>query len=164
MLYLAECNLFTRKVPWCDRLILTLDIRQNSFVCQVRAFQNSQLYNINASWLNSHRSIKVNEAAIISHLLQTQTGVFVFNLLSLDDYCDGLHARICWMVLSNAEHTFQPIAHVFDNVPKLIAKTLKGKSTPVDLSTETRVRLDLHIRRVFCRTLFHASRRLVTYD
>lgn len=115
----------------------------NDFVYQVEDLRNGQLDDIHASRLKLFRDREIDEKAIMSHVLQSETGMVVSRLLSLEDCPDGLHVRIRWKGLGNNEDSLEPIARVSEDVPQLFEKLLQRKSTPVDLVARARAELTL---------------------
>ena len=115
----------------------------SDYVYQVEDLRNGQLDDIHASRLKLFRDSEIDRAAIMSHVLQSERRMVVSRLLSLEDLPNGLHVRIWWKGLSDAEDTLKPIARVHEDVPQLFDKLLKRKSTPVELAALAGAELDL---------------------
>ena len=115
----------------------------SNYVYQVEDLRNGQLDDVHASRLKLFRDSEIDEVAIMSHVLQSETGMLVSRLMALEEHSDSLFVRIRWKGLENTEDTLEPIARVHEDVPQLFEKLLNRKSTPANLIAKARKQLAL---------------------
>ena len=110
----------------------------NDHVYQVEDLRNGELTEVHVSRLKLFRDSVIDEEAIMSHVLQSETGMVVTGLLSIEETENGYHVRVRWKGLGPDEDTLEPIAQVYKDVPELFEKLLQRKSTPKDLAEKVR--------------------------
>ena len=116
----------------------------NDYVYQIEDLRNGQLNDIHASRLKLFRDSDIDETAIMSHVLQSETGMVVSRLLGLEDTAEnGLQVRVRWKGLGQDEDSLEPLSRVAEDVPTLFEKMLKRKSTPKNLVAKARAQLAL---------------------
>lgn len=84
----------------------------NGYVYQVEDHRNGQLDDIHTSRLKLFRDKAIDKVPIMPHVLQSEKGMVVSRLPSLEDCSNGLHVRIRWKGLGSKEETHEPIARV----------------------------------------------------
>ena len=110
----------------------------NDHVYQVEDLRNGELTEVHVSRLKLFRDSVIDEEAIMSHVLQSETGMVVTRLLGIEETENGYHVRVRWKGLGPDEDTLEPIAQVYKDVPELFEKLLQRKSTPKDLAEKVR--------------------------
>lgn len=110
----------------------------NDHVYQVEDLRKGQLDNIHASRLKMFRDSAIDENAILSHVIHSETGMVVHRLMGLEETSSGLFVRIHWKGLSDSEDTLEPVSRVYEDVTELFKKLLQRKSVPTDLVAKVR--------------------------
>lgn len=98
-----------------------------------------------------YRDDNIEKAAIISRVLQSETGMVVLRLRGLEDSPDGLQACVRWKSLGSDENTLQILVQAARAVSQLFGKLLKRRSAPKNLVD--RARVYLHSQREECSAM-----------
>lgn len=78
------------------------------------------------------------------HVLQSETGMPVSRLMRLVEEPDGIKVQVRWKAdLPNAEDTLEPLANVYEDVPKMLLSLLGRKNTVPELAQNARTALAL---------------------
>lgn len=128
---LSDCQAGEKLCP-CWRKSRLVCKALNDFIYQVKDSPNGQLNEIRASRLNRFRDSKMDEAAIMSHVLQSEMGMVVSRQLSLEDCTDNLYVLVRWKGPSKNEKSLESIARIFKDIQLLSEKLLQRKSTQID--------------------------------
>lgn len=107
-------------------------------VFHVKDLRNGHLDNIHASRLKLFGDGETEEVAIMSHVLQSETGMAVSCLLGLKTTSHGLFFRVRCKSLDHSEDFLKPILWVSKDVPILFKTLFEGKSTLVGLASKAR--------------------------
>ena len=115
----------------------------NDHVFKVEDLRNGAVSDVHASRLKYYSDESVDQKAVLSHVLSSETGMVVGRLLRLVKTDNGLFISVRWKGLSSSEDTLEPIAQIYADVPQLLIKLLERQSTPVDLARQARDLLQL---------------------
>lgn len=110
----------------------------SNYVFEVEDLRNGQCESIHGSRLKFYRDSSLNTEAIMSHVLQSETGMEVQRLMELIDSNDGMQVRVRWKGLSPEDDTLEPLQRVFDDVPQLVSKLFSRKNMQPDLVDKAR--------------------------
>lgn len=115
----------------------------NDYIFEVKDLRNRRLDEIYVSRLKLYRDSQMDAIAIMSHLLQSETGMVLSRLLGLEDGLDGLQVCVRWRELDSLEDSLEPIARFNEDVPQLFDELLKRKSTATYLVARARTEISL---------------------
>lgn len=115
----------------------------SNYVFQVEDLRNGNLDEIHGSRLKIYHNASLNTDAIISHVISSETGMVVQQLLGLIDSSEGIKVQILWKGLPESEDADEPLQNVYEDVPALMKNLLKHKNTPAGLASKTRRALGL---------------------
>ena len=115
----------------------------NDYVYQVEDLRNGELQDVHVTRLKFYHDDSLNEEAILSHVVHSETGMVVHRLKKLVEVDGELMVQIRWRGLPDSEDTLEPIKQVYDDVPTLFEKLLSRKNTPVALAIRARNELQL---------------------
>lgn len=99
---------------------------------------NGELSEDHISRLNFCKDCDLNADAILSHVLQSKTGMPVARLLSLNEEQDALKTLLYWKGLPTSENSLKPIIKVYEDVAVMLERLLKRKNTPPHLAARAR--------------------------
>ena len=115
----------------------------NDYVFQVEDLRNGTIQDIHGSRLKYYKDSSLNENAIMSHVLSSETGMPINRLVRFVETDDGLKVHVRWKGLPDSEDTFEPLSNVYEDVPQLLMQLLKRKNTPIELAAKVRRELRL---------------------
>lgn len=116
----------------------------NDYVFQVEYLRNDIVEEVHGTRLKFYSDSSLDEKAVLSHVLSSETGMPVSRLLRLQEDDNGrLHVVVRWKGFSSSDDTFEPIERVYEDVPKLLRKLLNRKVTPPELRDKAHVVLGL---------------------
>lgn len=124
----------------------------SNYVYQFKDLCNDQFQEVHCTHLKLHRDSSLSFEAIRSHVIKSETGMLVQRFMSLVDTDNGLVVRVCWRGSPKSEDTIEPVARVYEDLPKLFKKLLAGKNAPIDLALK-RVVISASEKRV-CDVLY----------
>lgn len=115
----------------------------NDYAFQVEDLRNGDLQIVHGTRLKFYADNSLDTTAIISHVLASETGMPVSRLLQLVEDNGSLFVSVRWKGLSSTEDTVEPLQRVYEDVPQLLLKLLRRKSTNADLRKRACVELGL---------------------
>ena len=126
---------------WCGprRVIKAL----SDYVYRVEDLRTGNYDDVHASRLKFNHDADLDAAAIMSHVLSSETGMPVARLLRLVDQDGNLYVVVRWKGMSESENTMEPLSRIFEDVPAVTRKLLARKSTPAALRTRAHAALGL---------------------
>lgn len=110
----------------------------SDYVFQVEDLRNGMVEDCHGSRLKFYSDRSLNSAAILSHVLSSETGMPVARLMQLVDSPDGLKVQVRWKGLPNSEDTMEPLERVYEDVPQMLLRLLGRKNTPLGLANKAR--------------------------
>lgn len=110
-------------------------------VFQVDDLRNSQLDEVYVSILKLFRDSSLDDIAIMSHFLRSETSTVVSRLLNLKETLDGLFFRVCWKGFQTSYCSLELVSHVAKDVLVLFYKLLQLKSIRAKFVATARVEL-----------------------
>lgn len=101
----------------------------NDCVYQVEDLWIGRVDDVHATRLKFHHDPSLNQEAIVSHVLSSETDMAVQGLMRLVDTDDGPVVSARWRELPETEDTMESIKTVYKDVSDLFMKPLNCKST-----------------------------------
>ena len=98
---------------------------------------------IHISRLPFYDDPSLDEKAIMSHVLSSETGMTVQKLLRLVRNPEGFHVLVRWKGLPSSDDTLEPLRNVYEDVPAMLKKLLERKTTPTHLANDEKQALEL---------------------
>lgn len=113
------------------------------YAFQVEDLRNGELQVIHGTRLKFYSDDSLDTTAILSHVLSSETGMPVSRLLRLVDQDGKLLVAVRWKGLGASEDTLEPLKRVYEDVPGLLVKLLRRKSTAAKLRSKACIELGL---------------------
>lgn len=89
---------------------------------------------IHSTRLKFFRDSSINEEAVMSHVLSSETGMPVSRLMSLGEKDDrNLFVRFRWRGLPDSEDTWRPLQRINQDALRLVRLLLNRQNTPAPL-------------------------------
>lgn len=137
------------KLCLCWRGLRRVPKAVNSSVHQVEELRNGHVGKAHATRLKLRRYSLLDEKAITSHVLSSETGMPVSRLLRLVEDGGQLKVLVRCKGFNESETTEKPLAQLNEDVSKLVRKLLDQNSTPPDTRQNALVQLALYRRGVY---------------
>lgn len=115
----------------------------NDHVFDVEDLRNGEIDLVHGSRLKFYNNPSLDEEVIMLHVLSSETGTPVARPMKLVKVNDDLMVQVRWNGLSAKEDNFEPLQNVFEDVPQMLERLLKRKSTLDDMARQARDALDL---------------------
>lgn len=110
----------------------------NEHVYQIEDLRNGNLQDVHASMLKFYSDSLLDEKAILSHVLQSETGMVVARLMGLEESPEGLLVQVRWKGLPASEDTYETLERIRQDVPQMLERLLTRKNVPNSLVTKAR--------------------------
>ena len=110
----------------------------NDDVYLVEDLRTGELEELHASRLKFYHDQTLDMDAVMSHVLQSETGMTVQRLLRLEEHPDGVYVLVRWKGLPNSDDTLEPLVKVYEDVPRMLERLLNGKNSPRELVAKAR--------------------------
>lgn len=115
----------------------------NNFVFQVEDLRTGDMDDIHVSRLKFYHDSALDTEVIISHVVQSETGMIVHRLHKLVDTAEAVKVEVRWKGLPGSEDTLGTLKQIYEDVPGLLKKILVRKNTPANLVAKARQLLRL---------------------
>lgn len=115
----------------------------NDYSFQVEDLRNGELQEVHGTRLKFYTDESLDADAILSHVLASETGMPVSRLLRLIEQDNQLFVLVRWKGLENSEDTLEPLLRVYEDVPQLLVKLLRRKTTNAELRSRACAELGL---------------------
>lgn len=113
------------------------------FTFQVEDLRNGKVDVVHGSRLKYYHDASLNQTAIMTHVVNSETGMQVSRLMRLIKREGQIMVQVRWKGLSPYDDTFEPVQNVLEDVPQMLSNLLKRSATPQDLANEVRAMLHL---------------------
>lgn len=110
----------------------------NDYVYLIEDLRTGESEELHASRLKFYHDPTLNTDVIMSHVIQSETGMTVQRLMGLEEHSDGLYVVVRWKGLPDSDDTLEPIAKVHEDVPAMLERLFQRKNTPRDLVEKAR--------------------------
>ena len=110
----------------------------NDYVYLVEDLRTGESEELHASRLKFYHDPTLDTDAVMSHVLQSETGMTVQRLLRLKEHPDGVYVVVRWKGLPNSDDTLEPLLKVNEDVPRMLERLLNRKNSPHELITKAR--------------------------
>jgi transposase InsO family protein len=114
-----------------------------NYVFQVEDLRNGQVAEAHGTRLKFYADSSLDQAAIMSHVLSSETGMPVSRLIGFVDEPSGLKVQVRWKGLPPTEDTFEPLERIYEDVPALLLKMMSRKNAPAKLVAKAKSLLGL---------------------
>lgn len=115
----------------------------SNYVYNVEDLRNGSCSDVHARHLRFFADCSLDQEAAMSHAVRSETGMPVSKLLRLFKKVGQLFVQIHWKGLDVSEDADEPLAQVYEDVPKLLLKLLAREFTPSSLEEQARDELGL---------------------
>ena len=115
----------------------------NDWIYQIEDLRNGNIETAHASRLKFYSDSSLDSTAIMSHVVQSETGMPVARLMNFIEHTDGIKVQVRWKGLSAQEDTLKPLKNVYEDGPKMLERLLDRSSTPAKLREQVRETLVL---------------------
>ena len=105
--------------------------------------RNSTTESIHASRLRLYSDSKLNTEAIMPHILYSETGMPIHQLIDLKKQDNEIMVHFRWKALPTSQDTLEPLKNVYEDVPQMLTRLLNRKTTNSTLVSEARKQLHL---------------------
>lgn len=94
----------------------------NDYVYEVEDLRHGINNEVHASRLKIYHDHSLDEEAVISHDLSSETGMVVHRLIRLVETEDGLYVQVRWKRLSESKDMMKLISNIYRGVSKRFKK------------------------------------------
>lgn len=92
----------------------------SDYVFRVEYLRNAKYDEVHGTSAKFYRDSYLDQKAIMSHVLSSETGKHVARLLPLVEQDRSMFVVVRWKGLSASDDTPQPLARVYEDVPQLM--------------------------------------------
>ena len=92
---------------------------------------------IHSTKLRCYADSKLKIAAILPHVLYSETGMPAARLMRLQSTSDGIMVHVRWKGLKPSAYTLEPVLQVFEDVSDMLKNLPKRNTIDKDLIEET---------------------------
>lgn len=115
----------------------------SDYIYRVEDLRNGLQEDVHSTRLKFYSDESLDQEAILSHVLSSETGMPISRLLRLDEQDGKIFVAVRWKGLQKSDDTLEPIDRVYEDVPKLLIKLLDRANTPKPLRDKARAALGL---------------------